>query len=180
VGDVMGRGVHAAAAMAQMRSAVRAFVAVDPSPGTLLSRLDRLFAQYDIDQLVTMMYAVADPVRDEIVVASAGHPAPVVLRADGSQTTLEVPDSLLLGAGGEDRTAVVFPFGPGDLVLAFTDGLIERRNEDIDVGQRRLEAACGRLRSGVLSDHLLGLIDEVRDPVRDDDVAVLAVRRLVS
>ena len=180
VGDVMGRGVHAAAAMAQMRSAVRAFVAVDPSPGTLLSRLDRLFAQYDIDQLVTMMYAVADPVRDEIVVASAGHPAPVVLRADGSQTTLEVPDSLLLGAGGEDRTAVVFPFGPGDLVLAFTDGLIERRNEDIDVGQRRLEAACGRLRSGVLRDHLLGLIDEVRDPVRDDDVAVLAVRRLVS
>jgi hypothetical protein len=180
VGDVMGRGVHAAAAMAQMRSAVRAFVAVDPSPGTLLSRLDRLFAQYDIDQLVTMMYAVADPVRDEIVVASAGHPAPVVLRADGSQTTLEVPDSLLLGAGGEDRTAVVFPFGAGDLVLAFTDGLIERRNEDIDVGQRRLEAACGRLRSGVLSDHLLGLIDEVRDPVRDDDVAVLAVRRLVS
>jgi serine phosphatase RsbU (regulator of sigma subunit) len=179
VGDVMGRGVHAAAAMAQMRSAVRAFVAVDPSPGTLLSRLDRLFAQYDIDQLVTMMYAVADPVRDEIVVASAGHPAPVVLRADGSQTTLEVPDSLLLGAGGEDRTAVVFPFGPGDLVLAFTDGLIERRNEDIDVGQRRLEAACGRLRSGVLRDHLLGLIDEVRDPVRDDDVAALAVRRLV-
>ena len=180
VGDVMGRGVHAAAAMAQMRSAVRAFVAVDPSPGTVLTRLDRLFAQYDIDQLVTMMYAVADPARDEIVIANAGHPAPVVLRAGGSQSVLEVPGSLLLGAGGERRTPRTFPFGPGDLVLAFTDGLIERRNEDIDVGQRRLEEACGRLRSGMLRDHLLGLIDDVRDPFRDDDVAVLAVRRLLS
>ncbi len=177
VGDVMGRGVHAAAAMAQMRSAVRAFVAVDPDPGTVLVRLDRLFEQYDIDQLVTMMYAVADPERDEIVVANAGHPAPIVLRADGTQSVLDVTDHLLLGAGGAERTAAAFPFGPGDIVLAFTDGLIERRDEDIDVGQRRLEAACGRLRSGELRDHLVSLVDEVRDPVRDDDVAVLAVRR---
>jgi serine phosphatase RsbU (regulator of sigma subunit) len=163
--------------MAQMRSAVRAFVAVDPDPGTVLVRLDRLFAQYDIDQLVTMLYAVADPARDEIVVANAGHPAPVVLRADGTQSVLEVTDHLLLGAGGTERRAAAFPFGPGDIVLAFTDGLIERRDEDIDVGQRRLEAACGRLRSGALRDHLVSLVDEVRDPVRDDDVAVLAVRR---
>ena len=73
----MGRGVHAAAAMAQMRSAVRAFVAVDPGPASVLTRLDRLFEQYDIDQLVTMMYAVADPARDELHVANAGHPPPV-------------------------------------------------------------------------------------------------------
>lgn len=180
VGDVMGRGVHAAAAMAQMRSAVRAFIAVDPSPGSVMSRLDRLFEQYDIDQLVTMTYAVADPDRDEIVIANAGHPAPVVLRADGSQSTLDVADGLLLGAGGTERKAVTFPFGPGDLLLAFTDGLVERRDEDIDVGLLRLEAACGRLRTGALREHLVGLIDEVRDPVRDDDVALLAVRRTPS
>jgi GAF domain-containing protein len=177
VGDVMGRGVHAAAAMAQVRSAVRAFIAVDPSPASMMSRLDRLFERYDIDQLVTMTYAVADPDRDEIVIANAGHPAPVVLRADGSQSTLDVPDGLLLGAGGTVRETVTFPFGPGDLLLAFTDGLIERRDEDIDVGLARLEGACGRLRSGALREHLVGLIDEVRDPVRDDDVALLAVRR---
>jgi serine phosphatase RsbU (regulator of sigma subunit) len=176
----MGRGVHAAAAMAQMRSAVRAFIAVDPSPESVMSRLDRLFEQYDIDQLVTMTYAVADPDRDEIVIANAGHPAPVVLRADGSQSTLDVTDGLLLGAGGTEREAVTFPFGPGDLLLAFTDGLVERRDEDIDVGLLRLEAACGRLRSGALREHLVGLIDEVRDPVRDDDVALLAVRRTAT
>jgi GAF domain-containing protein len=180
VGDVMGRGVHAAAAMAQMRSAVRAFVAVDPSPVSVLSRLDRLFKQYDIDQLVTMAYAVADPDRDEIVIANAGHLAPVVLRADGSQNALDVSDGLLLGAGGTERTQFTFPFGPGDLLLAFTDGLVERRDEDIDVGLLRLEAACGRLRSGALREHLVGLMDEVRDPLRDDDVALLAVRRAAS
>jgi serine phosphatase RsbU (regulator of sigma subunit) len=177
VGDVMGRGVHAAAAMAQMRSAVRAFVAVDPAPRSVLTRLDRLFAQYDIDQLVTMVYVVADPTRDELLVANAGHPAPVVLRADGSQEVLAVPDGVLLGAGGTERVTVAVPFRRGDTVLAFTDGLIERRHEDIDVGHDRLMQACQVLRTGVLGESLLTLIETVRDPTRDDDVAALVLRR---
>ncbi len=177
VGDVMGRGVHAAAAMAQMRSAVRAFVAVDPAPRSVLTRLDRLFEQYDIDQLVTMMYAVADPARDELLVANAGHPAPVLLRADGSQEILQVPDGVLLGAGGTERVSIAVPFRSGDAVLAFTDGLIERRDEDIDVGHERLMRCCPALRTGPLEERLVTLIDAVRDPTRDDDVAALVVRR---
>jgi serine phosphatase RsbU (regulator of sigma subunit) len=173
----MGRGVHAAAAMAQMRSAVRAFIAVDPAPASVLTRMDRFFEQYDIDQLVTMVYAVADPARDELTLANAGHPAPIVLRADGTQASVELPDDVLLGAGGTERSCVTVPFGPGDALLAFTDGLIERRHEDIDAGEDRLLQAVARLRSGALGPGLVGLIEAVRDPTRDDDVAALVVRR---
>jgi serine phosphatase RsbU (regulator of sigma subunit) len=80
--------------------------------------------------------------------------------------------------GGRDPVAV--PFGPGDAVVAFTDGLIERRTEDIDVGQRRLLEALPALGSRVdadLEEALVQLVDEVRDHTRDDDIAVLAVRR---
>jgi serine phosphatase RsbU (regulator of sigma subunit) len=178
VGDVMGRGVQAAAAMAQMRSAVRAFVAVDTTPVSVLTRLDRFFEQYDLDELVTMVYAVADPARDELTIANAGHPAPIVLRADGRTGSVSVPEDLLLGAGRSHRSSVTVPFGCGDTVLMFTDGLIERRDEDIDVGQQRLLDGAAGLRTGRLGGSLVDMIEAVRDPTRDDDVAALVLRRV--
>jgi serine phosphatase RsbU (regulator of sigma subunit) len=68
-------------------------------------------------------------------------------------------------------------FRPGDTVLAFTDGLIERRTEDIDLGQRRLLDHCELLRQGDLANGLERLVDQVRDHTREDDVAALAARR---
>lgn len=177
IGDVMGRGVHAAAAMAQMRAAIRALVAVDPEPHAVLARLDKIFDLYDMNQLVTMVYAVIDPSRDEVTLANAGHPPPLRLRADGSAEQLAVAEDVLLGVGPVERSTVTLPFFAGDALLAFTDGLIERRNEDIDAGQRRLLAAVEHL--GPTTDHatLNTLVTEVSDPQRDDDVAVLVVRR---
>jgi PAS domain S-box-containing protein len=178
VGDVMGRGVSAAAAMAQMRAAIRALVAVEPDARSVLVALDQVFEQYDFHQLVTMVYAIADPVRDELVVANAGHPPPVLRRADGSVEVVEAEPGLLLGAGGGDRTPVTVPFREGDLLVSYTDGLIERRDEDIDAGVRRLARACGAFAGD--QDLLTGLaevIATVRDTRRDDDVAVLALRR---
>ncbi len=179
VGDVMGRGVKAAAAMAQMRSAVRAYLAIDPDPAAVLEKLDTLFQQFDLAQLVTLVYGVVDPVRDEITLCNAGHPPPVVLHADGTSAQLPDPDGVPLGVGGSTRTPIRFPFLPGDTVLAFTDGLIERRTEDIDAGQRRLLDALPALaaRAGDLETTLAALVETVRDHTRDDDVAVLAVRR---
>jgi hypothetical protein len=177
VGDVTGHGVHAAAAMAQMRSSVRALAAVDPSPHTVLTRLDRLFEVYDIDQLVTMIYAVIDPELNQLTLVNAGHPAPVVLRADGSQESLSLPEDVLLGVDGSSRPTATYPFLPGDAVLGFTDGLIERRTEDLDAGRERLLLACPQLSVGPLESSLTRLIEEVRDPTRDDDVAALVVRR---
>ncbi len=89
VGDVMGRGVAAAAAMAQMRAAVRAYTAIDPTPEVVMASLDAMFAQFPTEQLVTLVYAVVDPARDLLLVGNAGHPPPVLLRADG--TTEQLP-----------------------------------------------------------------------------------------
>jgi serine phosphatase RsbU (regulator of sigma subunit) len=177
VGDVMGRGVTAAAAMAQMRAAIRALVAVDPDPGAVLVALDRLFEHYDFQQLVTVVYAVADPANDRMVVANAGHPPPVVRRADGSVEVVAGEPGLLLGAGGGERSPITVPFVPGDLFLAYTDGLVERRDEDIEAGVHRLARACAAAGSEDLFTWLADVVLAVRDVRRDDDVAVLALRR---
>lgn len=177
VGDVMGRGVHAAAAMAQMRASLRALLAVDPSPAVVLGKLDLLFETYHLDQLVTMVYAVADPARDEVEVVNAGHPVPLVRAADGTVRALPSTDQQLLGAGSVTRTSTTVPLHPGETLLVFTDGLVERRDEDIDTGQARLADAFQDLAPGPLPRALLSLVDQVRDRTRDDDVAALALRR---
>jgi GAF domain-containing protein len=177
VGDVMGRGVHAAAAMAQMRASIRALAAVDPSPAAVVHKLDLLFETYDFDQLVTMVYAVVDPLRHEVELVNAGHPVPLIREEDGGVRSLPSTEELLLGAGNLGRTSTVVPFLPGETLLLFTDGLIERRDEDIDVGQRRLVDALAAAQGGSLHATVLRLVDRVRDRTRDDDLAVLAVRR---
>jgi GAF domain-containing protein len=177
VGDVMGRGVGAAAAMAQMRSAVRAYVALDPTPEVVLRRLDRMLLRYGGEQLVTLVYLLADPSRDEVVVANAGHPPPVLLRASGETEQLPNATGSPLGVLEQEWLAHTVPLRTGDTVLAFTDGLIERRDEDIDQGQDRLLTALAILAEGELHSSLDELARRVREPSRDDDVAALAIRR---
>ncbi|CAA9318118.1 MAG: Serine phosphatase RsbU, regulator of sigma subunit [uncultured Nocardioidaceae bacterium] len=177
VGDVMGRGVGAAAAMAQVRAAVRAYAALDPDPDVVLTRLDRMYDLYQSDQLVTLLYLLVDPARDELVVGNAGHPPPLLLRGDGTLVQLALADGAPLGVGLQDRRQASMTFAADDTVVAFTDGLIERRGEDITDGQLRLAAAVACLAGRPLAAALPGLVDEVGDSSRDDDVAVLAVRR---
>ncbi len=177
IGDVMGRGVQAAAAMAQMRAAVRVLVAVDPDPVSLLTRLDTFFDRYELNQLVTMLYGVVDPRTSELVIANAGHLPPVIIRADGNTEVVAVHQELLLGAGAAARTVGVFDLLPGDALLAFTDGLVERHDEDIDVSQTRLIRACEAIQPGQITEALDALVGQVSDPSRDDDVAALLVRR---
>ena len=178
VGDVMGRGVMAAAAMAQMRAAVRAYAALDPTPETVLTRLDEMYARYQGEQLVTLVYLLADPAHDRLLVGNAGHPPPVVLRGDGAPLQLPFADGGPLGVvEHESRAQQEVELGVGDTVVLFTDGLIERRGEDITDGLARLMDAVGRLTGSDLAAALPDLVAEVRDPSRDDDVAVLAVRR---
>ncbi len=178
VGDVMGRGVAAAAAMAQMRAAVRAYTAIDPTPSAVMANLDLMFAQYPTDQLVTLVHLVVDPDRDELVVTNAGHPPPVLLRADLGTEQLPLADGPPLGASSSPRLQAVVPFRAGDTVLAFTDGLIERRDEDITQGQQRVVDEIAALAAPDLGNALLEVVQRLRDPARDDDVAALAARRV--
>jgi serine phosphatase RsbU (regulator of sigma subunit) len=182
VGDVMGRGVSAASTMAQMRSAIRTLVAVDPTPTAVMSAMDKVFEALHLEQLVTMVYVVVDPALDHLEVINAGHPPPVLLGADGSTTFLDHPSTLILGVGGGERAVRRATFTTGDALLLHTDGLTERRGEDDDSARERLVAS---LRSGAgvpagapeLQGWLSGVVEQLRDPTRDDDVAALVLVR---
>ncbi len=177
VGDVMGRGVDAAASMAQMRASVRAYIAADPRPDVVLSKLDGMLAEYGDDQFVTLAYLLADPARNELVVANAGHPAPMILRADGSVEEFPCADGGPLSVVDGRRHRHRMSFHPGDTVLLFTDGLIERRTEDIDTGRARLAAALGNLAGDDLDEGLRATVNAAGDVTHDDDVAAVALRR---
>ena len=177
VGDVMGRGVQAAASMAQMRASVRAYIATDPLPEVVLTKLDRMLAQYGNEQLVTLAYLLVDPSRDELLFANAGHPAPILLRADGSVEQLPCADGAPLAVVEGGRRQHRVPFGPGDTVLLFTDGLIERRTEDIDEGRAKLSSALVALAHDDLGDGLRRTVATMGAEAHEDDVAAVALRR---
>ncbi len=176
IGDVMGRGVTAAAAMAHIRSALRAYIAVDSDPANVLTRLDRMFATYDIAQLVTLLYLVADPHSTRVAVGNAGHLPPLLIRPDGTAEFLEVPPSVPLGARPERRVDAEVTLLPGQTLLIYTDGLVERRDEDIDIGLRRLAEHAAALATGSLSEGLTRLADIVHDGRREDDITAVAIR----
>ena len=103
--------------------------------------MDRVFDALHLEQLVTMVYAVADPALDQLQVINAGHPPPVLLAADGQIELLEHPSTLILGVGGGKRAVRSAEFRPGDRLLLYTDGLVERRGEDADTAMARLITA---------------------------------------
>ena len=179
VGDVMGRGVAAAAAMASMRASVRAFASVDPTPEVVMDKLDGMIQRYGTEQLVTLAYILTDVEDDVLHLANAGHLPPWVLRADGTVEQLPFAEGPPLGLGDGHRTGATVRFACGDSLLVLTDGLVERRDEDIDEGLRRLRAEVPRLAASPLSQSLVELVDAVRDERYDDDVAALVLRRAV-
>src|SRR5690349_24336552 len=105
----MGRGVAAAAAMAQMRAAVRAYAALNPAPEVVLTRLDQMYVRLQSEQLVTLLYVLADPDHGELHVGNAGHPPAVLLRADGTVEQMDYADGAPLGVGGFSREQVSVP-----------------------------------------------------------------------
>ncbi len=178
MGDVMGRGVHAAAVMGQMRTAVRAYAQMDLPPERVLELLDGLVEHVsdarDIAQIVTCVYAVHDAGAGTVTLANAGHP-PALLLDDGDCRLWDAPVGPPLGVGGGWYETATVPLPPGAGVVLYTDGLIEERDEDLDVGLSRLVVAL----RGVGTDDLERLADTALSAKRgahDDDLALLAVR----
>jgi serine phosphatase RsbU (regulator of sigma subunit) len=176
VGDVMGHGIPAAAAMAQLRSSVRALLSIDVSPASVMGRLDKMFELLDIVQLVSIVYAVIDRERGEITVANAGHYPPYLVRRDGQVDVASTRPRRLLGADPDTTVESSFPFAAGDSLLMVTDGLFERRGEHVDVGLDRVRVAASVLAGTDLEDGLARLVAAVQDAESDDDVTALAVR----
>ncbi|MFG2946526.1 ATP-binding SpoIIE family protein phosphatase [Streptomyces adustus] len=176
IGDVMGRGVRAAAVMGQLRTAVRAYARLDLPPHEVLQLLDGLATEIDANQIATCVYAVHDPNEGRLVYASAGH-LPILVRSEnGTVLRADEPTGPPLGTGGWMHSSGSIPLGPGSTAVLYTDGLVERRDEDLDEGIASLERAlagatgtpqvvCDRLvrSAGVTADH-------------DDDVAVLVLQ----
>jgi GAF domain-containing protein len=176
IGDVMGHGLEAAAAMAQLRAAVRAFISVDPEPEAVLDRLERMFEFLSITRLVSLLYAVVDPAGGSLEIVNAGHYPPLVVGKDGGTAVVETRPRRPLGMDPDNCTATRFAFNATDTLLLFTDGLVERRTEHIDIGLQRLQKAADLLAADDLRGGLRSLVARVYGADGDDDVTALAVR----
>jgi serine/threonine-protein kinase RsbW len=175
VGDVVGRGLHAAAAMGQLRSAIRALAAVDPDPSTVLWHLDRFVDAVPAARTATLVYGVVDLVAGVLRYACAGHPPPVLLDERGARL-LWAGRSAPLGArfGPVVRAQAEERLNPGSRLLLYTDGLVERRDRPLDERIDTLAAEVGAA-AGIPLDALLDpLVDAMLSGVRTrDDVCAL-------
>ncbi|MFD5188514.1 SpoIIE family protein phosphatase [Streptomyces sp. NPDC058357] len=176
IGDVMGRGVRAAAVMGQLRTAVRAYARLDLPPHEVLQLLDGLAAEIDASQIATCAYAVHDPNEGRLVYASAGHLPILVCHEDGTVHRAEDPTGPPLGTGGWIHTSGTIGLPPGSTAVLYTDGLVERRSEDIDEGVAALERALSGAKGApqVVCDRLIRSLGVTAE--HDDDVAVLVVQ----
>jgi PAS domain S-box-containing protein len=181
IGDVMGRGVRAAAVMGQVRAALRGYALEGHSPATVLRRLNVMVTAMEDSSIVTCLVGTIDLSNGEVELASAGHLPPVRASAVGACRVLDLdtvgPPLGVLGAQyGPTRTRV--PVG-GALVL-FTDGLVEAREQPVHDGIATLCSILGDVLSAVPSaeEVCAAAVEKMgRGEATVDDVAILAIRR---
>ena len=177
IGDVLGRGVDAAALMGQLRTALRAYALESDSASDTAARLSRFAATLEPGQMATMLYALVDPEKGRATVVSAAHPVPLLVRPDGSTRFIELVPEPPLGTGGPGVfSEAEIELEPGATLLLYTDGLVERRGERLAAGQAALARAAGNatfdpeLLCAEVCSELVG------DADNRDDVAVIAVQ----
>ena len=174
IGDVAGRGVHAAAVMARLRNALRAYALDSHPPGDALARLNRLAYSYDRSAMATLIYLVFDPSTCLVRFANAGHLPPLQVRPDRSTVFLHEGRSLPVGAvRGTVYPEAEYELDPGSTLFLYTDGLVEERRTPIDDGLARL-ARCvseGDLDLDGVCDRVLATMGAATE----DDVALLAL-----
>ncbi|NUP23471.1 MAG: SpoIIE family protein phosphatase [Streptomyces sp.] len=185
VGDVVGHGLHAAATMGRLRTAVHNFSALDLPPDELLALLDELVARIDQDEAqesdsapvtgATCLYAIYDPVSRRCAIARAGHPPPALIRADGAVEFPDVPAGPPLGLGGLPFETAELELAEDSRLVLYTDGLVEDRDHDIDQGLELLRDALAR--AGRSPEETCQAVLEARLPAKpSDDIALLVAR----
>ncbi len=177
VGDVIGKGLGAAAGMGRVRSALRALAFTDPEPVAVVSGLDRLFTATESEEsLTTLIYAVIDPASGLVDMADAGHLPVLIVSADGAARFVDAgPASTPLGVP-EQRVQCRLRLAAGDLVLGFSDGLVENRRRGLGEGLDTLLTVARGHRGGL--DDLLDLVVDrlLAGQERDDDMTVIGFR----
>ncbi|MEU5483906.1 SpoIIE family protein phosphatase [Streptomyces mirabilis] len=186
VGDVVGHGLHAAATMGRLRTAVHNFSTLDLPPDELLSHLDDLVGRIDQDEQdtdgvagvvgATCLYAIYDPVTRRCVMARAGHLAPALVHPDGTVTFVDVPTGPPLGLGGLPFQTAELDIAEGAQLVLYTDGLIEDRRRDLDVGMELLRDALAGHPDRSPEESCQAVLDELLPGRPKDDVALLIAR----
>ena len=176
IGDVVGRGVQAAAAMGQLRSATRAMAHLVDDPAGLLSAVDALTTSTGEGRYSSMAFFVLDTKTGDLAYSVAGHPPPVIRLPDGSTEALDTGNAPLLGIECK-RETLRRRIPPGTLLVVYTDGLVERRTEGLDTGIGRLVEAVGPGPGHAdLDAFCSGLVTTLMQPADDvDDVAIVTV-----
>lgn len=174
VGDVMGHGPGAAAAMAHLRGAAHALAQLDLEPAEMLGQLDQTTAMLREPVLATCAYAVIDPAARLCTLAAAGHLPPALAMPDGVTRVPDLPagQSLGLGAAAYGQARIKLP--PGAVIALFTDGLVETRTRSFDQGILAMQAILAR-HDGELDaicDHLIASLAQHHE----DDVTVVLAR----
>jgi serine phosphatase RsbU (regulator of sigma subunit)/type II secretory pathway pseudopilin PulG len=176
VGDVSGHGVDAVAVMARARFTLRAYL-LDGNPPQLA--LEKASRQFDValdEHMITALVGVGNWRTGEITLATAGHPPPLLVDELGSEY-VDLPVGPPLGIGTSTYAPASVTMPAGSTLVAYTDGLVERRSEPIDVGLRRLAQVVEPL-AGVPVDELVSrVVTSMRDEQAVDDIAVLVLRR---
>jgi serine phosphatase RsbU (regulator of sigma subunit) len=176
VGDVSGRGLQAANVMASLRFAIRAYAAQHDEPADILSKLSTLVDVEETGHFATVLCVRIDPVARQITIANAGHLPPLLLNGKGGEI---LPTDIGLPVGVANETpyaAVTAPMPDNATIMMFTDGLIERRDESLDVGLERLRVVIGERPDRPLDGLLDFVIEELTADLTDDDAALLAVQ----
>ena len=179
VGDVMGKGLTAAAGMGRVRNALRALALTDPRPAAVLGGLDRLFsATEQEEQVTTVAYLVIDPETGNGVLGNAGHLPALVLEAGCAPRFDQVEAGTPLG-WASPRKQHAFSLRPGSTAVFYSDGLVENRNRGLDAGLEELAAVAARADEELLArpERLLEYLVELMlaGHEQDDDVTVLVM-----
>jgi PAS domain S-box-containing protein len=179
VGDVMGKGLTAAAGMGRVRNALRALALTDPRPAAVLGGLDRLFSATEQDeQVTTLAYLVIDPETGEGLIGNAGHLPALVLEAGYAPRFCEVEEGTPLGVPSP-RKQRKFSLRPGSTAVFYSDGLVENRKRGLDKGLEELAALAARADEDLLAqpERLLEYLVEhmLAGHEQDDDVTVLVM-----
>jgi serine phosphatase RsbU (regulator of sigma subunit) len=176
---VSGHGIDAVAEMARARFTLRAYLVDGDGPAAALDKCSRQFDVSDDGHIVTALVGVGNWRTGAIAVASAGHPPPLLVSgADTDYVALTAGPPL--GVGPSSYKASSFTLDHGTTLLAFTDGLVERRTEDIDAGFQRLAAAVEPVGARPLGSLIADVLETMRNDDSADDVAILALRRTTA
>jgi putative methionine-R-sulfoxide reductase with GAF domain len=175
IGDVAGHGLASAVVMGRVRSALRAYVLITEDPSEALTLLDRKVRHFEAGSLTTALYAMISPDRTTAQLSSAGHLLPVVAAPGRPTGLVDMPVDAPLGVGHtRKRHSTAIDLTPGTLLLGYTDGLVERRGEIIDVGIKTL---IDTVRSDDPDTVCNAVMSRPGLDQPTDDVAVVAVRR---